>query len=160
MAQTFDSAADRKVLFDNEPLALRTFNLVLFDPNVQKSRRVDFDRAQDNLEDILGADFAESAERVALRTQLIRRPLDPVVGTGPKILQFFAVNPNIAALVERRMCGVLTENTGEEGESLEVPLFFLNVDEVWNLAHGDGFATEVVEEDAYAGASKARKRTK
>jgi hypothetical protein len=161
MAQTYDSAADRKVLLDAEPLHLRTFVLILIDANLLATKRLDFDRAHDNVSDIVGGDdFAENAERVALRTQLIKRPMDPVASSMPKILQFFAQDPNRNSLVERRLMGLIVENVGEGDSVDEVPLFLLNQDEVWSIAHGDGFATEVTDEDALVGAATARKRTK
>ena len=157
MARTFNSATERKVLFEDEPLNLRVFFLILIDTALLASKRINFDREMANVADIVGGeDFAANAERVALRTQLIPKPLDPAssTSTAPKLLQFFAIDPNRNALVERRMSGLIVEVVDEE----EVPLFLLDSDEVWNIAHGDGFPTEVVSEDALT-EPVARKRT-
>lgn len=159
MAQKYASANDRMVLLENEPLNLRLFTLILIDTNLLATKRVNFDQEQTAISEILGGDdFSENAERVAMRTQLIKRPMDPVASSMPKILQFFAQDPNRNSLVERRMSGLLVENVGEEDAVEEVPLFLLNSDEVWNIAHGDGFATEVLEEAAVAATSRSRSK--
>jgi hypothetical protein len=150
MAQTYDTAADRRVLLDNEPLNLRTFELVLVDANMLATKRVDFDRTHETVADVIGGDdFALNAVRIALRTQLIRRPLDPA-DMAPKILQFFAVDPNNNALVDRRNHGILIEKVGQGEDIEEWLLVLLNPDEVWNIAHGDGFSMEVQTEDQAA----------
>lgn len=162
MAQTYDSAVDRKVLLEDEPLNLRVFALILIDTALLASKRVDFDRSKDAVDDILGEEFALAAERVALRTQLIPKPLDPAssTSTAPKLVQFFAVDPNRNALVERRMSGLIVENVGEAESTEETPLFLLNADEVWGIAHGDGFATEFKIEEEPAAAAGGRKSKK
>lgn len=144
MAQKYDAARDRMVLLEEEPLNLRRFELVLIDTALLAKKRVDFDRTQTNISDILGGDdYVENAERVALRTQLIPKPLDPAsaTSTAPKLLQFFAVDANNTSLVERRMSGLIVERNVDTGD--DTPLFLLNVDEVWGIAHGDGFTTEI-----------------
>lgn len=159
MAQKYKSADDRMVLLENEPLNLRLFTLILIDTTLLATKRVTFDYEQNSVSDIVGGDdFSENAERVAMRTQLIKRPMDPVASSMPKILQFFAKDPNRNSLVERRMSALLVENVGEEDAVEEVPLFLLNSDEVWNIAHGDGFATEVVEEAVAAATAKRSKK--
>lgn len=163
MAQVYDSATDRMVLLENEPLNLRTFELVLIDANQLATKRVTFDGTHTALSDVVGGeDFAENATRVALRTQLIPKPLDPTssTSTAPKILQFFAQDPNNNTLVERRNSGLILERVGE-GDALEdTLLYLLNPDEVNNLAHGDGFAAEVQVSESLVSAGAARKRSK
>lgn len=134
MAQAYQNAAERIVLFENEPMNKREFRLLLLDPN-----RVQFDAEHTDLEAIFGGEL-ERTERVALRTQVIDNPGQPV-NIGTKILQFFAVNPNQDSLSNpaRRNGAVLVEVI--EGE--ELPLYHLNPDEVWHIARGGGFNTTV-----------------
>lgn len=145
MAQKFDAAVERMVLLEEEPLNLRTFELILIDLGTRATKRIDFDRTQTSVSEILGGDdFVENAERIALRTQLIPKPLDPasMTSTAPKLLQFFAVDPNQNALVERRNAALIVERA-DEGDEDGTPLFLLNSDEVWELAHGGGFTCEI-----------------
>jgi hypothetical protein len=162
MAQKYDTAIDRMVLFDEEPLNLRRFELLLIDTNLLATKRVDFDREQDSVSEILGGDdFLNNVTRVALRTQLIPKPLDPAsaTSTAPKLLQFFAVDANNNTLTERRMAGLIVERDIDTGD--DTPLFLLNSDEVWGIAHGDGFATEIaVDQPVAAGAARSRKSSK
>lgn len=132
MARAYKSAADRIVLYDNEPLNERQFGLILLD----RPQRIDFDAEHADIASIIGEEEVEKAERAALRTQVIDNPLQPV-NIGTKILQFFAVNPNQDVLMRDRKAAVLFENV----DGTEVPLFRLDRDEVWGLAHGEGFAT-------------------
>lgn len=198
MARGYPALADRAVLFEDEPIGKRTFQLILIEPN-----RVKHDATHETIEDILEADGGEEEdhprERVALRTQVINYPNQPV-NLGNKIVQLFAVNPNQDALVTRRFGAILTEIVGtaevsekaprktarkaarkstaksdreeREEEGLhpspaetgsapatpdmiaevqeppsaatgeETPLAYLNADEVWELAHGGGFAMD------------------
>lgn len=145
MAQKYEAATERMVLLDEEPLNLRTFELILVDTGTRATKRLDFDRAHTSISDILGGDdFAENSERVALRTQLIPKPLDPAsaTSTAPKLLQFFATDPNQNSLVERGNVGLIVERT-DDGDEAGTPLFLLNSDEVWELAHGGGFPCEI-----------------
>lgn len=145
MAQKYDAAVDRMVLLEEEPMNLRKFELVLIDTGLLAAKRVDFDRVDTDIAEILGGqDFVDNATRVALRTQVIAKPLDPAsaTGTAPKLLQFFAVDANNNSLTERRMSGLIVERL-DEGSADNVPLFLLNSDEVWEIAHGGGFTTEV-----------------
>lgn len=136
MATAYKPARERIVLFEETPITDRIFELVLIDAN-----RTKFNINHTTLEDALDGEDVDKAERVALRTQVIDNPLTPVQ-IGTKILQFFAVNPNQDVLVTQRPSAILIENI--DGE--ETPLFYLNRDEVWYLAHGEGFATAVVPE--------------
>lgn len=141
MAQAYKAASERVVLFDNEPINERSFELILINP-----LNVKYDAEHETVEDILDADITDAAtknERIALRTQVIDNPLQPV-NIGTKILQFFAVNPNQDSIArdERRNAAILLEKV--EGE--DTPLFYINPDELWSLAHGDGFATSVLTE--------------
>lgn len=161
MAQKYDAATDRMVLMEDEPLNLRRFELILIDTTLLAAKRVDFDRTQTTISEILGGDdYVENAERVALRTQLIPKPLDPasMTSTAPKLLQFFAVDPNQGGLVERRKSGLIVERGIDDGE--DTPLFLLNSDEVWGIAHGDGFTTEIAVDEPVAATGAARKSSR
>lgn len=134
MATAYNTATDRVVLRDDEPMGDRTFKLILINPNIVK-----FDAEHTDLASVLAEDVADAeqkAERVALRTQVIKNP-NLAVNIGSMILQFFAVNPNQDSLVTQSRAGVLVE----EIDGAETPLFYLNKDEVWSIAHGEGFAT-------------------
>lgn len=135
MAQAYKNAMEHTVLLNDEPMNDRVFQLILINPNVVKFNAKHADVASIFEEDV--KDGAQKAERVALRTQVINNPLTPVQ-IGTKILQFFAVNPNQDELINGRNAAVLVE-IDETGS--EAPLFYLNRDEVWNIAHGEGFAT-------------------
>lgn len=137
MGQAYKTAAGRIVLFNDLPINQRNFELVLIEP-----QRVKFDVDAADLETALDTEDVNKAERIALRTQVIPMPNQPVA-VGLKILQFFANNPNHVALQTRRdVGGILIEKVDET----DTPLFYLNPDEVWLLGHGEGFAVAVTQE--------------
>jgi len=154
MGSVYKAARSQFADEQDNPIRERNFRIVLVDP-----RRVKFDADQESLEDILGedGDDRENWEIHDLRTQVISDPAQSVT-VRDRVLQFFAVRPS--ALVGADKAGVIFEAPAKQeagepekkdkkkgGQQEETPLFFVNKDEMLNIAHGAGFAVPLHVED-------------
>lgn len=136
MSRSYKAASKKLQEDPGKPFIRRQYDMILVNP---KHSRFDEDHA--TLKAAQEDDANPTDDRVALRIQIIK---DPTRAFGDaRLLQFYAQDPNRDSLTRTQTnarTGIIVEVEG----SKETPLVMLNSDEVWELAHGNGYNAPIL----------------
>lgn len=136
MARSYKTATKRLQEDPSKPFNRRNYQLIMVEP-----KRSRFDEDHATLKATQEDDANPADDRVALRIQIIKDPTRPIGDS--RLLQFFVQDPNRASLIRtptNARAGIIVEIEG----SKEIPLFHLNSDEVWEMAHGNGYNAQIL----------------
>lgn len=131
MAGVYANTEERLKDDAEDPIGKREYGLILLN-----ARDAEFDKGHGTLKNVLDVESNKELDRTSLRTQIISDPTR-ALSAAERVLQFFFVNPDRESLQSRTQVGIIFE----QGDSNEIPLFFLSPDEVWYMAHGEGFSS-------------------
>lgn len=136
MASSYKVATKRLQDDPAKPFNRRNYQLVLIEPS-----KASFNADHATLKATQEDDANPESDRAALRIQIIRDPTRPIGNSS--LLQFFVQDPNRKSLIRtptNALAGIIVEIDGAK----EIPLFQLNSDEVWEMAHGNGYNTPIL----------------